>query len=71
MPLMGGVFYDSGLITNAFDALTSSDVRHGIGAALRIVTPVGFSSFEYAFCLNPHIGDPKNGRFHFNFGFAF
>jgi outer membrane protein insertion porin family len=71
LPLMGAVFMDNGLVTNSFKAFTWTDFRHSVGVALRIITPVGFSSFEYAWPLDPEIGDPQTGRFHFNFGFVF
>ena len=70
-PLMGALFYDTGLVTNAFETLKGEDLRHGLGAAFRLVTPVGFTSIGYAFCLNPEPWDPDLGRFHFNFGYIF
>ncbi len=70
-PLMGAIFYDTGVVTNAFETLEGEDLRHGLGAALRLVTPVGFTSIGYAFCLNPEPWDPENGRLHFNFGYIF
>jgi len=71
LPLMGAVFTDNGTVTNSFYGFEMSDFRHGLGLALRIATPVGFSSFEYAWALDPEPWDPKLGRFHFNFGFVF
>jgi outer membrane protein insertion porin family len=71
LPLMGAVFMDNGMVTNSLFGFEASDFRHGAGLALRIVTPVGFSSFEYAWALDPEPWDPRLGRFHFNFGFVF
>jgi outer membrane protein insertion porin family len=71
LPLMGAVFMDNGVVTNSFTGFNVRDFRHGAGLALRIVTPVGSSSFEYAWPLDPDLGDPQTGRFHFNFGFVF
>jgi outer membrane protein assembly factor BamA len=71
LPLMGAVFFDNGVVTNSFKQFKWQEFRHGAGLALRIITPVGFSSFEYAFALDPTLGDSKSGRFHFNFGFVF
>jgi outer membrane protein insertion porin family len=71
LPLLGAVFFDNGLVTNSFEGLEASDFRHGIGVALRIFTVVGFLSLEYAWPLDPDVGDPREGRFHFNFGFVF
>ena len=70
-PLMGALFYDTGVVTNSFETLEATDLRHALGAALRLVTPVGFTSVGYAFCLNPEPWDPKDGRVHFNFGYIF
>ena len=68
---MGALFIDNGFVCNSLETLQAEDFRHGAGLALRIITPVGFSSFEYAWPLDPQIGDPESGRFHFNFGFVF
>ena len=71
LPLMGAIFIDNGMLANSFFGFDVADFRHGAGLALRIVTPVGFSSFEYAWALDPEPWDPTLGRFHFNFGFVF
>jgi outer membrane protein insertion porin family len=71
LPLLGAVFFDNGAVTNSFEGFRASDLRQSLGLALRINTPVGFSSFEYAWSLDPEVGDDPRGRFHFNFGFVF
>lgn len=71
LPLMGALFLDSGVIRNAFEAWRWGAVRQGAGGAVRIVTLVGFLSLEYAFALRPRLGDSRDGRFHFNFGYVF
>lgn len=71
LPLMGAVFFDNGVVTNSFHGFEMSQFRHGLGGALRIVTLAGFLSVEYAFPLDPEVGDPADGRFHLNFGFIF
>lgn len=71
LPLMGALFVDNGFVTNSLSGFEGSDFRHGAGAALRIVTPVGFTSVAYAFALDPEMGDSDTGRLHFNFGFIF
>ncbi|MCA9672782.1 MAG: BamA/TamA family outer membrane protein [Myxococcales bacterium] len=68
------VFTDHGFVINSFKAFSSTEAaadafRHGLGVALRVLLPVGFASFAYAWPLDPKIGDPVTGRFHFNFGF--
>jgi outer membrane protein assembly complex protein YaeT len=71
LPLMGALFFDNGVVTNSFQGFSVRSFRQAAGAALRVVTPVGFTSIEYAFCLDPDLGDPKFGRVHFNFGYIF
>jgi len=71
LPLMGALFSDNGFVTNSFSGFEARDFRHGVGVALRIVTPVGFTSVAWAFALPPRLGDSRSGRLHFNFGFIF
>jgi outer membrane protein assembly factor BamA len=72
LPIASAIFLDSAFITNSFDKFTLSQIRQGLGIALaRLVTPVGSFSIEYAFPLDPQIGDDPTGRLHFNFGFVF
>jgi outer membrane protein insertion porin family len=72
IPLQAALFFDTGLVTNSFDGLSLSDFRHSVGIApVRLNTPVGFLSLEYAWPLDPQFGDDPSGRFHFNFGFGF
>jgi outer membrane protein insertion porin family len=84
LPINGALLLDSGLLVNSFDGARLADIRHSAGLAfLRLATPVGSLSFEYATPLNPHPGDIKPGnrwkawpwnwpgRVHFNFGFVF
>lgn len=70
-PLQGAVFLDNGVVFNSFEDYEWDDFRQGLGVALRLNTWVGFLSLEYAWPLDPDIGDPREGRFHFNFGFIF
>lgn len=71
LPLMGAVFSDNGVVFNSYTSLRAHDFRHSMGGAVRLRTPVGFLSLEYAWPLDPDVGDSRNGRFHFNFGFIF
>jgi outer membrane protein insertion porin family len=71
-PIMGAIFFDNGFVTNSWQGFDISKFRDSVGLAfLRLVSPVGLVSFEYAFPLDPDIGDQKDGRLHFNFGFIF
>jgi outer membrane protein insertion porin family len=84
LPINGALLLDSAMLVNSFDGARLSDVRHSAGIAfLRLATPVGSLSFEFATPLNPQRGDIKPGdkwrswpwnwpgRVHFNFGFVF
>jgi outer membrane protein insertion porin family len=71
LPLMGAIFLDNGVVLNSFERFEWQDFRHGLGGAIRIATAVGSLSLEYAFPLDPGLRDPKDGRFHFNFGVLF
>ncbi|MBI5480682.1 MAG: outer membrane protein assembly factor BamA [Deltaproteobacteria bacterium] len=84
LPINGALLLDSAILVNSFDGTSLRDIRHSAGVAfLRLATPVGSLSFEYATPLNPHTGDIKPGdkwrswpwnwpgRVHFNFGFVF
>jgi outer membrane protein assembly factor BamA len=75
----GSVFWDMGLIVNRWDQAKSSDVKHSIGISLlRLVTPVGPLSIEYAYPLTQTLAEERwktapwythfPGRIHFNWG---
>ena len=71
MPILGVLFFDAGALTNSWDNIELDDFKTSIGAALRLVTPVGFISLEYAVPFQPTYGTDPTGRTHFNFGFIF
>jgi outer membrane protein assembly factor BamA len=68
-----------GAIANGLDQLRASDFRNSIGVTvLRILTPVGPLSLEYAYPLNQTLAEERwktapwyshyPGRIHFNWG---
>ncbi len=71
MPILGVLFFDAGALTNALRLIKGDDWKTSIGAALRVVTPVGFVSIEYAIPFQPGTGTDPTGRMHFNFGYIF
>lgn len=71
MPILGVLFFDAGALTNSLQLLRLDDFKTSIGAALRLLTPVGFISLEYAIPFQPGYGTDPTGRTHFNFGFIF
>jgi outer membrane protein assembly complex protein YaeT len=79
MQWSGAVFWDMGAIANGLDQLRPSDLRHSIGVTvLRILTPVGPLSVEYAYPLTQTLAEERwktapwfshyPGRIHFNWG---
>ena len=71
MPILGVLFFDAGALTNSLELLRLGDFKTSIGAAIRLLTPVGFISLEYAIPFQPDYGTDPTGRTHFNFGFIF
>ena len=75
----GSVFWDMGLVINRWDLAKPADVKHSIGISLlRLVTPVGPLSIEYAYPLTQTLAEERwktapwythfPGRIHFNWG---
>lgn len=75
----GAVFWDMGAIFNRWDLIKSTDVKHSIGVSLlRLLTPVGPLSIEYAYPLTQTLAEERwktapwyshfPGRIHFNWG---
>lgn len=71
-PWASAIFLDTGMIANSLDGVEPDDLRHSLGIAfLRMVSPFGAFSLEWAVPLDPTRGDNPRGRFHFNLGFVF
>ena len=75
----GSVFWDMGMILDRWDLVKTSDVKHSIGVSvLRLMTPVGALSIEYAYPLVQTLAEERwktapwythfPGRIHFNWG---
>ena len=59
-------------MTNSFDGFEPTDLRHSVGIAfLRLLSPIGNASLEWALPLDPTVADDPTGQFHFNIGFVF
>jgi outer membrane protein insertion porin family len=78
-PWVGAVFYDVGAIADAPNLIRVSDFKHAIGLALlRVLTPFGPLSVEYAYPLTQTLAEERwktnpwyshfPGRIHFNWG---
>ncbi len=81
LPLVwaGALFWDMGAIFNRWDLIKGSDVKHSVGISLlRLLTPVGPLSIEYAYPLTQTLAEERwktapwyshfPGRIHFNWG---
>jgi outer membrane protein assembly factor BamA len=75
----GAIFWDMGMIMNRWDLVKKNDVKHAIGISLlRLETPVGPLSIEYAYPLVQTLAEERwktapwyshfPGRIHFNWG---
>ena len=67
--LATALFIDAGMVRNRWAGIEASDIRPGVGSALRVLTPFGTITVEYAFPLFPRLGDDPRGRFHFGLAF--
>jgi outer membrane protein assembly factor BamA len=76
---VGAIFYDAGLVVDGWNQINGGEIKHSIGATvLRILTPVGPLSLEYAYPLTPSLAEESwkvqpwykhfPGRIHFNWG---
>ncbi len=71
-PVATALFIDTGIVTNSWRGFELAQLRHALGIAFfRWVTTGGSFSFEYAFPLDPQLGDNPLGQFHINVGFVF
>src|SRR5262249_4640636 len=71
-PVATALFVDTGIVTNSWRGFELAQLRHSLGIAFfRWVTAGGSFSFEYAFPLDPQLGDNPLGQFHLNVGFVF
>ena len=80
--LHGGLFWDAGNVWATRGGFRLGDLKHSVGAGLRVVLPFGALRFDYAEALNPCSLEALQRRpisscaaeivrFHFAFGYAF
>ena len=65
--LKGIVFYDAGNVYLDLSGFDPLDLRHTLGAGLRLETPVGPLRAEYGWKLDQEPGE-TSGEFHFAIG---
>lgn len=63
-------FHDMGFLTNSFEQVNLTQLRHSVGPGIHYVTPVGPVCLDYGFILDRRPGEHV-GRLHFTFGYKF
>jgi outer membrane protein assembly factor BamA len=66
----GGVFYDAGNVWGLSSGFDLTDLRHNVGAGVRVLFPFGPVRLDWAWVLDPKDGEPRS-RWHFALGHAF
>ena len=65
-------FYDVGNVWADSDDIGTGDFKSGVGAGIRVNTPIGPVKVDYGFPLDEaQPGDDKKGRFHFSMSRGF
>jgi outer membrane translocation and assembly module TamA len=67
----GALFVDTGTVRSRIIDLRLSEFKTGVGAGLRLVTPVGPIRFDVGYGLNPVPGDDERLAFYFSVGYPF
>jgi outer membrane protein assembly factor BamA len=68
--LYGGVFYDAGNVWGLSSGLDLTNLRHNVGAGVRVMFPFGPVRLDWARVLGPRDGEPRS-RWQFALGHAF
>jgi outer membrane protein assembly complex protein YaeT len=61
--LSGVVFYDAGNVYASLRAMGRFDLRQGVGAGLRLQSPIGLVRFDYGINPFPRLNEPKTVLF--------
>ncbi|MDD5680637.1 MAG: outer membrane protein assembly factor BamA [Candidatus Omnitrophica bacterium] len=68
--IKGAVFTDAGNVWEEFDNIDAK-LKYGIGAGVRVKTPLGPVKLDYGWPLTENSGDAKKGRFYFSMSHGF
>jgi len=68
--IKGAVFTDTGNVWNEYDDIDFK-LKYGVGAGVRVKTPLGPVKLDYAWPLTDNYGDAKKGRFYFSMSHGF
>ena len=69
--IKGAVFYDVGNVWEDIGDFASGSYKQGIGAGLRLKTPIGPLKLDWGYPLNENEGDEREGRFYFSVSHGF
>jgi len=69
--IKGAVFYDIGNVWAKATDFASGDFKSGVGAGVRVKTPIGPVKVDYGFPLDDVKGEDKEGRIYFSISHGF
>jgi outer membrane protein insertion porin family len=68
----GAVFYDIGNVWEEYnDVFNTSGYKQGVGAGVRVKTPIGPLKLDWGYPLNKNHDDKREGRFYFSVSHGF
>jgi outer membrane protein insertion porin family len=67
----GVAFYDTGNVFGKGESVDLGDLRHGAGAGVRWLSPIGPIRLEWGYNLDPRPGEDSDGRWEFTMGTQF
>jgi outer membrane protein insertion porin family len=69
--IKGALFYDVGSLDENIDDFGSGDIVQGLGAGVRVKTPIGPVKLDMGYPLDDVEGEKKKLRFYFNISQGF
>lgn len=69
--LKGAIFYDAGNSWAKWNEFGEKGLKSGVGAGIRVKTPIGPVSLDFGYPLSGVPGEKKKGRFHFTLSQGF
>ena len=69
--IKGALFYDLGNVWATAGDMFDDDLKHGMGAGVRVKTPIGPLKLDYGYPLTDNYDDKKEGHFYFSVSYGF